>query len=133
MCSLRTTLSLQFKPETIAAAAVLLAMKLHRMPTKLVDGKHWLLHRMCAVKPSPVEGAVQLSIYALSLLCCVVKAHASSTDANDVAFHEYLCSPAVRICTLMTAKSEACQSTHWHRQCMLLCSGCGCYWHRHSR
>jgi hypothetical protein len=56
-CSLRTTLSLQVKPDTIAVAAVLLAMKLHNTPTKLINGKHWMLHEKCHADPKQVEGA----------------------------------------------------------------------------
>jgi hypothetical protein len=37
-------------------AAVLLAMKLHNMPTKLINGKHWMLHEKCNADPKKVEG-----------------------------------------------------------------------------
>jgi hypothetical protein len=37
-------------------AAVLLAMKLHNMPTKLINGKHWMLHEKCSADPKKVEG-----------------------------------------------------------------------------
>jgi hypothetical protein len=56
LCSLRTTLSLQVRPDTITVAAVLLAMKLHNMPAKLISGKHWMLHEKCHADPKQVEG-----------------------------------------------------------------------------
>ena len=62
LCSLRTTLSLQVRPDTIAVAAVLLAMKLHNMPTKLINGKHWMLHEKCNADPKKVEGGRALTL-----------------------------------------------------------------------
>ena len=50
-------------------AAVLLAMKLHNMPTKLINGRHWMLHEKCNADPKQVEGG-SFHAAACRNMCC---------------------------------------------------------------